>query len=161
MKRNLYNELHLKINSIYGHGRAHQWALQTGRHTVRHCIKQMSIFQLVTCLLFLSTSQYIAARTLTATFVQTVAPMQVKGIFNNSNYSKNCNTNHNKQRHVCWQKLFKFHTFAYSLLWHSSKWTEQPHFYVYYKYCGFLKCTMGRITPLTKSLWCGHRIINT
>jgi hypothetical protein len=63
----------------------------------------MSVFN-PSSLHFLSTSQYIAARTLKTTFVQTVAPMQVKEIFNNSNYSKNSNTSHNKQRYVCWQK---------------------------------------------------------
>jgi hypothetical protein len=64
-----------------------------------HCtpLQQADVrFQPIVRLLFLSALQYIAVRTLIATSVQTAAPMQVKEIFNNSNYSKNSNASHNK-----------------------------------------------------------------
>jgi hypothetical protein len=96
MKQNLNIGLHLKIMSIYGQGRAPSVSSAQGpvHHTpLRHADVH---FKAVICLLFLSTSQYIAIRTLIATFVQTAAPMLVKDMFNNSNYSKNSNTSHNK-----------------------------------------------------------------
>jgi hypothetical protein len=98
MKQNLNNELHLKIKSIYGHGRAPSVSSAQGP-THRTPLQQADVrFQPVIRLLFLSTSQYMAARILIATFVQTVAPTHVKEIFNNSNYSKNSNTSHNKHK---------------------------------------------------------------
>lgn len=108
LNRNLNNKLHLKIKSIYGHGKAPSVSSAEGP---THCtpLQQADVrFQPVICLLFLSASQYIVARTLIVTFVQTAAPMQVKEIFNNSNYTKNSNTSHNKQRYVCWQKWFPY-----------------------------------------------------
>jgi len=146
--------------SVYGQGRAPSVSSAQGPiHRMQ--LQQADVhFQLVIRLLFLSTSQHIAIRTLIETFVQTAAPMKVKDSFNNSNYSKNSNTSQNKQRFVCWQKWLSF--ISWSIHYYVTVAnTQKSYFYVYYDYCGFLEWTMGRITRLTTSLWCSHRIINT
>jgi hypothetical protein len=126
LTQNLNNELHLKIKSIYGHGRAPSVSSSQGP---THCtpLQQADVrFQPIIHLLFQSASQYIAVRTFIATFVQTAAPMQVKKFLTIQITPKTLMPAiTNKGMSV---GKNDFHTFVYPLLCHNSKWTQQSHF---------------------------------